>query len=100
MPEQSPHRVAVLAMPGVLALELGTAAQIFGRDPHYDLTVCTEGPTVPTPSSGFNITTSAGLEALRRAETVIVPGYEDVDASVSTGVADALRAAHLRGARL
>src|SRR6266705_3275364 len=100
MPPKSAHRVAVLALPGVLALELGTAAHIFGRDPHYDLTVCAEGPTVPTPSSGFTISTPAGLEALRCAETVIVPGYEDVDASVSIAVADALRAAHERGARL
>src|SRR6185295_4779912 len=100
MVRTSAHRVAVLAVPGVLALELGTAAQIFGRDSHYDLTVCAERPTVPTPSSGFAISTSAGLEALRRAETVIVPGYEDVNASVSTAVADALRAAHERGARL
>ena len=100
MPRTPAHRVAVLALPGVLALELGTAAQIFGRDAHYDLTVCAEGRAVSTPSSGFTISTSAGLEALRRAETVIVPGYEDVNASVSTAVADALRAAHERGARL
>jgi len=100
MPRAHAHRVAVLALPGVLALELGTAAQVFGRDSHYDLTVCAERPTVPAPSSGFTISTSAGLEALRRAETVIVPGYEDVGASVSTAVADALRAAHERGARL
>src|SRR6476659_8276425 len=100
MPRTTAHRVVVLALPGVLALELGTAVQVFGRDPHYDLTVCAEGRTVPTPSSGFTISTSAGLGALRRAETVIVPGYEDVDASVSTAVADALRVAHKRGARL
>src|SRR5260370_36441653 len=100
MPRTPADRVAVVAVPGVLALELGTAAEIFGRDPHYDLTVFAEGGAVSTPSSGFTISTSAGLEALRRAETVIVPGYEDVNASVSTAVADALRAAHERGARL
>ena len=31
---------------------------------------------------------------------MIVPGYEDVDADVSTAVLDAIRAAHARGARL
>jgi len=87
-------------MPGVLALELGTAAQVFRRDPHYQLTVCAEGQATPTPSSGFSISTSAGLEALHLADTLIIPGYEDVDASVSTAVLDALRAAHERGARL
>src|SRR6476646_8753059 len=100
MPEQALHHVAVLAMPGVLALELGTAAQVFGHDPHYQLTVCAEGQATPTPSSGFTISTSAGIEALHLADTLIIPGYEDVDASVSTAVLDALRAAHERGARL
>src|SRR6478609_9779570 len=94
-----PHRIAVIALPGVIALEFGTATQVFGRDPHYDLTVCAEERAAQVPGSGFTINTSAGLEGLRRAETVIVPGYEDVDASVSPAVLDALRVAHARGAR-
>jgi transcriptional regulator GlxA family with amidase domain len=94
------HRVAVLALPGVIALEFGTATQVFGRDPHYELTVCAEGRAVPVPGSGFTITTSAGLEGLKRAETVIVPGYDDVDTTVASAVLSALQAAHARGARL
>ena len=31
---------------------------------------------------------------------MIIPGYEDIDATVSTAVLDAIRAAHARGARL
>lgn len=95
-----PHRIAVFALPGVIALEFGTATQVFGRDPHYDLTVCAEGRAVPVPGSGFTITTSAGLEGLKRAETVIVPGYNDVNSAVSSAVLSALEAAHVRGARL
>jgi transcriptional regulator GlxA family with amidase domain len=95
-----PHRIAVIALPGVIALEFGTATQVFGRDPHYDLTVCAEGRAVPVPGSGFTITTSAGLEGLKRAETVIVPGYDDVNSTVSRAVLSALQAAHARGARL
>src|SRR5881296_2777185 len=92
------HRVAVLVLPGVLPLEFGAATQIFARDPHYDLAVCAEARTVP--GSGFTITTSVGLEGLERAETVIVPGYEDVDAVVTTATLDALRTAHAKGVRL
>src|SRR6476469_3029278 len=92
------HRVAVLVLPGVLPLEFGAATQIFARDPHYDVAVCAEGRT--GPGSGFAITTAAGLEGLERAETVIVPGSEDVDAVVTTAALDALRAAHARGVRL
>ena len=92
------HRVAVLVLPGVLPLEFGAATQIFARDPHYDLAVCAEARTVP--GLGFTITTAAGLEGLERAETVIVPGYEDVDAVVTTAALDALRTAHAKGVRL
>jgi len=94
------HRVAVLVLPGVIPLELGAATQVLGWDPHYELTVCTEDRAAPVPRSGFIINTSAGLEGLKRAETLIVPGYEDVDATLSTAVLNALQAARARGARL
>jgi transcriptional regulator GlxA family with amidase domain len=94
------HRVAVVVLPGAIPLEFGTAAQIFGRDPRYHLTVCAEDRTVAVPSYGFTINTPAGLEGLKRAQTVIVPGYEDVEATVSSAILDALRVAHARGVRL
>ena len=100
MISKRPHRVAVLALPAVIPLELGIASEIFGRDPHYRLTVCAEGRSASLPGSGLTVNTPAGLEGLKRAETVIIPGYEDVDATVSTAVLDAIRAAHARGARL
>src|SRR5258708_11649521 len=92
------HRVGVLVLPGGLPLEFGAATQIFARDPHYDLAVCAEARTVR--GSGFTITTAAGLEGLEDAETVIVPGYEDVDAVVTEAALDALRTAHANGVRL
>jgi len=52
------------------------------------------------PDAGFTITAPAGLDALRSADTVIVPGYENVDAPPPADVLAALRAAHARGARL
>lgn len=100
MKSERAHRVAVIALPGVIPLEFGIATQVFGRDPHYHLTVCAEERTAPVPGSGFVINTSAGLEALKRAQTVIIPGYDDVDAAVSSALLDTLRKAHARGARL
>jgi hypothetical protein len=41
------HHVAVLVLPGVFALELGIAAQVFGSEPQYRLTVCSPAPTRP-----------------------------------------------------
>jgi transcriptional regulator GlxA family with amidase domain len=100
MESVSPHRVAVVVLPGVIPLEFGTAAQVFGRDPHYDLTLCAEGRAASVPGYGITINTSAGLEGLPRAQTVIVPGYENVSSALSTTILEALRAAHVRGARL
>src|SRR4029077_2825143 len=100
MKSVQPHRVAVVVLPGVCPLEAGAAALVFGWDPHYALTVCAEDRAAQVPGFGFTINTSAGLEGLKRAESVIVPGYQDVDASVSPAVLDALQAARARGARL
>ena len=95
-----PHRVAVLVLPTVIPLELGIVTEVFGRDPHYDVTVCAQRRTSAVSGSGFTINVSAGIQALDQAETVIVPGYDDVDGTVSTIALDALRAAHARRARL
>lgn len=40
MPTTGGHRVAVLALPGVLALDIGIPVQAFGDDPRYQVTVC------------------------------------------------------------
>jgi transcriptional regulator GlxA family with amidase domain len=56
--------------------------------------------TGSVPTSGFTITATAGLDALSGADTVVVPGYQDVDAPVPASALTALQAAHRRGARL
>src|SRR5690349_7672811 len=94
------HRVAVVVLPGVIPLEFGTATQVFGRDPHYQLIVCAVNRAAPAPRSGYVINTSSGLAGVKRADTVIVPGYDDVDTTISNSVLDAVRVAHDRGARL
>src|SRR6202451_4426533 len=91
------HRVTVLVLPGVLPLEFGIAAQILGTDPHYALTVCAAGPV---HGDGFCVTASAGLGALADADTVVVPGYRDINAKPSGDVLAALRDADQRGGRL
>src|ERR1700684_4127614 len=91
------HRVTVLVLPGVLPLEFGIAVQIFGTDPHYELTVCAAGPV---HGDGFCVTASAGLGAPADAGTVGGPGYRDIDAKPSGDVLAGLLDAHQRGARL
>ena len=74
----NPHRVAVLALDGVLAFELGVPHRIFAaaaRDdfaPRYEVRVCSLDGRPVRSSSGFTITADHGPEALAWADTVIV----------------------------
>ncbi|WP_411070053.1 GlxA family transcriptional regulator [Streptomyces sp. cmx-4-25] len=75
----TPHRIAVLALPGVPAFELGIPSRVFGSAvdaegrPLYEVTVCTvDGAPVPS-DAGFTVQPAAGAEALAGADTVIVP---------------------------
>jgi transcriptional regulator GlxA family with amidase domain len=94
------HRVVVLALPGVVPLDLGIPAQVFEMDPHYQVVVCADPSAGPVRSIGFTVATSTGLEALRNADTVVVPGYRAPDAPLPATALRAIRSAHARGARL
>ncbi|WP_446664801.1 GlxA family transcriptional regulator [Flexivirga sp. B27] len=95
----APHRVAVLVLPGVFPLEFGTVMQVFGRDENYQVTVCSERPGMIS-STGFSLSVPSGLDALRFADTVVVPGCEDNGVAPSPLVLEALRGAHAAGARI
>src|SRR4051794_34997620 len=97
----SHHRVAVLALDGVLPLDFGIPAQIFLARPQtpYRLTVCGETPLV-TASGGFSLAVPGTLADVRRADTVIVPGFWPYGRELSGEVLDALRHVHRRGRRL
>ncbi|ADB32033.1 transcriptional regulator, AraC family [Kribbella flavida DSM 17836] len=75
------HRVAVLALPGVVPFELAIAARIFGgafagddpEQPLYDVVACTvDGSPVET-SDGYAITVRYDASVLATADTVVVP---------------------------
>src|SRR3954451_7837063 len=89
------HRVAVLALDEGVAFDLATPAQVF-RGP-YTVELCAARPGPVPTSTTFAVVADHGLEALARADTVIVPGYDTIDRAPDPGVADALRAAHARG---
>ncbi len=101
------HRVAVLVFDGLAPFELGSVVEVFGLDrPEldaawwYELTVCAHDPSPLRSLGGMRLVVDAGLEAVRAAETVIVPAWPRVGDPVAPEVVDALRAAHARGARL
>jgi transcriptional regulator GlxA family with amidase domain len=110
VPVPGAHRVAVLAVDGVVGLDLGTPAQVFGnaRDADrrrlYAVDVCTAGRRPIRSSAGFQVLPDHGLELLDRVETVVVPGIHTGaplrDGTVDPEVGQALRRAHERGVRI
>jgi transcriptional regulator GlxA family with amidase domain len=100
------HRIAVLCFDGLVAFDLTAPAQAFmlaarpDGEPLYEVAVCSaQGGPVQT-TGGFAVTPSAGPEALRRADTVVLPGYAGVLEPPPAEALAAIRAAASRGARL
>lgn len=104
MAAEPPHRVVVLCLDQVVAFDLAVPAEVFGLAWSegrrlYEFSACAErAGTVPS-TSGFAIGELEGIEALDRADTVVVPGYRRVLDPLSDGVAEALRGVVARGGR-
>lgn len=95
--------VALVATDGMLHFELSVAHEVFGSAPAavtvpwYDLSVC--GPDT-VRFGPFRLEPDHGLDRLQDADTVIVPGWADVDVAPSAELVQAVRAAHDAGARI
>lgn len=75
------HRVVVLALEGVYPFELSIPVRIFGSttgpggEPLYEVITCSlDGAPVRT-SADFSISVEHGSEALKTADTVVVPPF-------------------------
>ena len=104
------HVVAVLTLDDVVPFDLGTPTQLFGAardsagEPLYQVLICTaDGGPVRT-TAGFTVVPDHGMDVLERADTVLVPGFHDSptrhDGTLEPAVAEALRSAWRRGARI
>jgi len=96
----------VVLLDGTSALEPAVAddflGEAWGRElglPWYRYATCSPHPG-PVRIGGLRVLPDHGLEALARADTVLVPASPDVDAPSDPALLDALRRAHRRGARL
>lgn len=98
------HRVAILALHTVLPYDLGIACEVFSRvrlpgsDPGYRVLVCGEDDLVQ--AGAFELRPPGRIADLGSAETVIVPGIEDVDTPFCDAALATLRAAWESGARI
>ncbi|MFF1836500.1 helix-turn-helix domain-containing protein [Streptomyces sp. NPDC058231] len=95
--------VALAVTDGMLHFELSVAYEVFGAapdgvvEPWYDIAVC--GPHAVRVGR-FLLEPDHGLDRLQRADTVIVPGWADVDEDPPADLVDAVRVAHEAGARV
>ena len=86
-------------------LEISVATEFLGIERPlvgarwYRLTICTPEPGPVALEGGMTLQVDRGLDATRRADTVLVPGWCGRSAG-EPAVVDALRRAHRRGARL
>ncbi|AVZ74614.1 AraC family transcriptional regulator [Streptomyces lunaelactis] len=98
------HTVAVLALDGVIAFDLSTPIEVFGRTrlpdgrPAYRVRVC--APAGEVDAGAFTLRAPWPLQALAEADTIVLPGVADPDVPIPPEVLDALREAAGRGTRI
>lgn len=96
--------VAIAVADGILHFELALAHELFGSAPPvpveswYELVICGAGPV--RADGRFLLEPDCGLDRLALAETVIVPGWADLEADPPADLVDAVREAHEAGARV
>lgn len=99
-------RVVVLAYDGLCTFEFGVAVEIFALPRpemgptwyRFAVAGVERGPM--RAAGGIRLSVDGGLELLRKADIIVVPGWRGIDALVPEALIAALRAAHKRGARL
>ena len=98
------HTVVVLALSDTIAFDLATPVEVFRRvelasgNAGYRVLVC--GTDRVVTAGPLRIATDHGLDTLAGADTIVVPGRDDVSAETPRAVIEALRDAFGRGARV
>ncbi len=98
------HTVAILALDGVVAFDLSTPIEVFGRtclssgQAAYQVRIC--APTDEIDAGIFTLRAPWRLERLTEADTIILPGLADPTVPIPNDVLVALRDAATRGARI
>jgi AraC family transcriptional regulator, transcriptional activator FtrA len=107
MPKASPnHAVAAFVYDGLCTFEFGIAAEIFGLErpemgnDWYRFFAFAKQPGSYLTHAGVQVSVAAGLEALAEVGTIVIPGWRTDGTVPSPCLAQALREAVWRGARL
>jgi AraC family transcriptional regulator, transcriptional activator FtrA len=108
MVSKRPIRVALLLLDGSVFFDIGTVVTVFGPkrpgsprpDLPYELTLAAEAPGPVTTSQGVVVHATTGLDALARADLVVVGGSTPPLVASQRAALDALAAAHAAGTRV
>ena len=96
--------IAVVAFDGISPFHLSVPCMVFGEDrtetgaPRFRMRVCAPEPGPLRTNAGFDLVVPHGLEAIRRAQIVVVPSWRDDGRPAPPALLRALQAAHRRGA--
>ncbi len=96
------HRVVTVVQDGGLLLDLAIPVHVFGYHGggRYRHTLAGAGGRAVRTCTGVRVAVEGGLRLLERADTIVIPGYEDVDRRPTDALLQALLAAAGRGVRL
>lgn len=96
--------IAILCLNHVVPFDFSIPIDVFGfvrlpnGKPAYKVVVC--GPRKRVRTAHFEIKISQGLEALKKADTIIVPGVYNFDEPIDLNVLKSLHLAAKRGVRI
>lgn len=97
------RRVAVVVLEGAKPLDVGIPAQVFAtrESMPYSVRVCGVRAGLVPGADGLSYHVEQGLEVLRDAELIFIPGFQRPDSlNAPEELLAALREAHARGARI
>ena len=100
------RRVAALVYRGLCTFEFGIVVEVFAlprpelQVPWYSFTVCSIEPGPLTAMGGITIRAQSGLSGLRRAGTIVIPGWRNADETPPRSLLSAIQQAYQQGARL
>jgi AraC family transcriptional regulator, transcriptional activator FtrA len=98
--------VAAVVDQGALTFDFAIPCEVFGLDrtdivdPWYEFLVLSAGDRRVRTQTGFVMEAPHGLDALDRADTIVVPGWSDPSDEPSDALTRSLHSAHARGARI
>lgn len=98
----TPVRVAVLAFDGMSLFHLSVPGVVLdaveaGETARYRVRYCTPSPGLIHTDQGLRIEVRDGLEAMRKADIIIVPSWKDPHEPVPEALCRALQRAHAAG---